>query len=78
MSVLSLSPALSDHQLQTMLLSADVFTLELQMNLREDFIITEKASTSEHIFFQATFNNLCAIVPISRLLTVFRRPFSIA
>ena len=52
--------------------------IELQTNLREDFIITEKASTREHRFVQATFNNLCAIVPISRLLTVFRRPFSIA
>ena len=46
MSVLSLSPALSDHQLQTMLLSADVFTLELQAKVREDFTITEKAFVS--------------------------------
>ena len=45
--------------------------IELQTNLREDFIIMEKASTREHRFVQATFNNLCAIVPISRLLTMF-------
>ena len=49
MSVLSLSPALSDHQLQTMLLSlsADVFRQELQAKVREDFAVTEMAELVE-------------------------------
>ena len=44
--------------------------IELQTNLREDFIITEKAPNGEHRFFQATGNNLCAGVPISCLLAM--------